>query len=394
MNSRILTFHSGSKPPVSKQKIVILGPAYPFRGGIADTNEAMARAFQRKGDEVTLVTFTVQYPDLLFPGKTQFSTDPSPHGLKIERWIHSFNPLNWISAARKINRLEPDVVIIRYWLPFLGPCFGSIARLLDKKIRVIGLTDNVIPHESRFMDKGFTKYFMSPCDGFMALSRSVLQDLESLSKKPATYFPHPINDQLPAPMEKAEARKLLGLDPQATYLLFFGFIRKYKGLDLLLEAMGDERLAKNDVRLVVAGESYDGMDEYHAIIEKHKMVDRIVLKIEFIPGEEVGLYFSAADLVTQTYRSATQSGITQMALHFDRPALITRVGGLDEFIVEGRTGLFSSVEPEDIARQIDRFLSQDAQQYIDAILVEKERFSWDAFVDHFKKYYQQSFSHG
>jgi len=377
---------------VSKQRIVIIGPAHPFRGGIADTNEAMARAFQRDGNEVTLVTFTVQYPDLLFPGKTQYSTDPAPAGLDIRRWIHSFNPFNWIAAARKIKGLNPDVVIIRYWLPFLAPCFGSIARLLPKRIKIIGLTDNVIPHEKRFMDALFTWYFMGGCNGFMALSSSVLKDLNALSKLPSTYFPHPINDQLPAPIDKQVARERLQLDAKGIYLLFFGFIRKYKGLDLLLEALGDERLASKGVQLIVAGESYGSMDEYFTIIERHKMEDRVVLKTEFIPSEDIGLYFSAADLVTQTYRTATQSGITQMALHFDRPALITRVGGLDEIIVEGRTGLFSTTDPADIAKQIDFFLTQDQNAYTDAIKVEKKRFSWDAFVGHFNTFYQESFT--
>ncbi|MEQ9186588.1 MAG: glycosyltransferase, partial [Cryomorphaceae bacterium] len=271
---------------MTKQKVVIIGPAHPFRGGIADTNEAMARAFQRGGSDVTLVTFTVQYPDLLFPGKTQFSTDPAPEGLDIRRIIHSFNPMNWISAAREIRRLNPDVVIMRYWLPFLAPCFGIIARLLPKKVTVIGLTDNVIPHEKRFMDAGFTWFFMRGCDGFMALSSSVLQDLRALSKLPSSYFPHPINDQLPPPIPKVDARELLQLEPDGIYLLFFGFIRKYKGLDLLLEAMGNEKLRQRGVKLIVAGESYDGMDEYHEIIARLGLEDRVMLKTEFIPSAD------------------------------------------------------------------------------------------------------------
>jgi len=376
---------------VTKPKIVIVGPAHPFRGGIADTNEAMCRAFIQAGHETELVTFTVQYPSMFFPGKTQFSNDQAPDGMKINRWIHSFNPFNWTGATQKILKLNPDVVIIRYWLPLMAPCLGSIALLLGKKVKIIGLTDNVIPHEKRMLDKLFTTYFMLGCDAFLALSKSVKKDIESLTDKPSSYFPHPINDQLGELIPKSESRQRLNLDQSGKYLLFFGFIRKYKGLDLLLEAMGDRRLAELNIKLIVAGESYESMDEYHQIIEKHGMKERVVLRNDFIPSEEVAAYFCAADLVTQTYRSATQSGITQMALHFNVPALITKVGGLDEFLIEGKTGLFSTVDPNNIADQIVRFFELDAMQFETSIKEEKKRFSWSAFVDHFNSFYTANF---
>ena len=376
---------------MTKPKIVIVGPAHPFRGGIADTNEAMCRAFIQAGHETELVTFTVQYPSMFFPGKTQFSNDQAPDGMKINRWIHSFNPFNWTGATQKILKLNPDVVIIRYWLPLMAPCLGSIALLLGKKVKIIGLTDNVIPHEKRMLDKLFTTYFMLGCDAFLALSKSVKKDIESLTDKPSSYFPHPINDQLGELIPKSEARQRLNLDQSGKYLLFFGFIRKYKGLDLLLEAMGDRRLAELNIKLIVAGESYESMDEYHQIIEKHGMKERVVLRNDFIPSEEVAAYFCAADLVTQTYRSATQSGISQMALHFNVPALITKVGGLDEFLIEGKTGLFSTVDPNNIADQIVRFFELDAMQFETSIKEEKKRFSWSAFVDHFNSFYTANF---
>jgi D-inositol-3-phosphate glycosyltransferase len=376
---------------IAKQKIVIVGPAHPFRGGIADTNEAMCRAFLQAGHQAELVTFTVQYPSLFFPGKTQFSIDRAPEGLTINRWIHSFNPFNWVASSQKILKLNPDVIIIRYWLPLMAPCLGSIALLLGKKVKIIGVTDNVIPHEKRMLDKLFTSYFMKGCDAFMALSKSVKKDIESLTQKPASYFPHPINDQLGALISKSEARKQLNIDQDGKYLLFFGFIRKYKGLDLLLEALGDPRLAAQNIKLIVAGESYESMDEYHQIISKYRMEDRVILKADFIPSEEVAAYFCAADLVTQTYRSATQSGITQMALHFNVPALITKVGGLDEFLIEGKTGLFSSVDPQNIADQIVHFFEMDAQGFEASIKEEKKKFSWAAFVDHFNSFYTANF---
>ena len=376
---------------VKQKKIVIIGPAHPFRGGIADTNEAMCRAFVKAGHDTQLVTFSVQYPNFLFPGKTQFNKGPAPNGVRIRRWIHSFNPINWLFAARRINKLNPDIVIVRYWLPYMAPCLGSIAFLLGKNIKIIGLTDNVIPHERRLLDSFFTKYFMASCDAFMALSQSVKRDIYTLSKKPSSYFPHPINDQLGEVISRKEARMKLDLDAHAKYLLFFGFLRKYKGLDLLLEALGDQRLANQKVNLIVAGESYESMDEYEDIIKKHHMEDRVILRNDFIPSEEIPAYFCAADLVTQTYRSATQSGITQMALHFNIPALITKVGGLDEFLIEGETGLFSTVDPQNIADQIVRFFNMDATAFEESIKEEKKRFSWYAFVDHFISFYSTNF---
>ena len=373
------------------QKVLIIGPAHPYRGGIADTNEAMCRAFSAAGWDAQLITFSVQYPNFLFPGKTQFSQDLAPSELKILRWIHSMNPFNWIAAARKINRLKPDVVIIRYWLPLMAPAFGAIAWLLQKSIRVIGLTDNVIPHEKRMMDSLFTKYFMSNCDGFMALSASVEKDLKSLTSKPCSYFPHPINDQLGERVAKEEARKKLGLDLNAKYLLFFGFVRKYKGLDLLLHAMASPVLADSEIKLIIAGEFYDDPAEYEKIISDAGLGDRIVLRNDFIPTAEVGSYFCAADLVTQTYRSATQSGITQMALHFEVPVLVTRVGGLDEFVVENRTGLFADPDPSSIANGIFKFFELDPKTLAEAIKIEKKRVSWQAFVAHFQLFVNQKY---
>lgn len=373
--------------------MVIVGPAHPFRGGIADTNEAMARAFLRAGHEVNLVTFTVQYPSLVFPGKSQFSDDPPPARLKIHRWIHSFNPFNWINAARKIKRLNADVVIIRYWLPLMAPCFGTIARLLGKRVKVVGLTDNVIPHEARALDRLFTRYFMSACDAFMALSEAVAGDLKRLSDKPSNHFPHPINDQLGALQEKSAARIALGLSNEPLYFLFFGFIRPYKGLDLLLEALGDERLKHEDVHLIVAGEAYEPLDRYLDLAKRMGIADRVHWFTDFIPNEQVPTYFGAADWVAQTYRTATQSGITQMALHFEVPALITKVGGLEEFVQEGKTGSFCKPEAAAIAQQIQQIVHNHGKvDYTPFIQEQKRRFSWDAFVSHFNQFISRTFT--
>lgn len=364
---------------------VIIGPAHPYRGGIADTNEAMARAFQVAGKQCAIVTFTLQYPSVLFPGKTQFSSDPKPDSLRIVRLINSLNPITWWRTARWINKHQPEVVVIRYWLPFLGPCFGFIASLIAKRTKVVGLCDNVIPHEHRAMDQRFTSYFMSKCDAFMALSKAVKSDLDTLSDKPNTYFPHPINDQLGPLVPKAKARERLGLDAAGKYILFFGFVRHYKGLDLLLRAMAESSIPA-DVKLIIAGEFYDDPATYHQLIDQLKLNDRVVLRNDFIPSEEVPNYFCAADLVTQTYRTATQSGITQMALHFEVPALVTRVGGLDEFVDEGKTGLFASTEPASIAASIAQFFQSDASEMQRHIQAAKKSYAWSSFVDHFYKF--------
>lgn len=375
---------------MQKQRIIILGPAHPYRGGIADTNEAMCRAMNNAGHDARLITFRVQYPDLLFPGKTQYSTDPKPDDLVIERWMHAFNPLDWSKVAKRIAALKPDVVLVRFWLPLMAPCLGTIARGLRKRgVKVIGLTDNVIPHEKRFLDKTLTRYFLHSCHAFMALSKAVESDLKALTPKPTTYFPHPINDQLGASTTMDEARQALNLDPDGRYLMFFGIVRKYKGLDILLRALAEPAIAALDLKLIVAGEFYDDPQEYRELIADLGLTERVILHNEFIPSERVKYYFCGADLVVQTYRSATQSGITQMALHFDAPVLVTRVGGLEEFVKEGVTGLFADPNPADVAQTVASFYDLDRSQLVESIRQEKKRFSWDAFVEHFSSFIQQ-----
>lgn len=370
----------------TKQRIIIIGPAHPYRGGIADTNEAMCRAFIRAGHDAEIITFSMQYPEFLFPGKTQYSTDPAPGDLKISRMINSLNPFNWISVASKIKSRKADVVIIRYWLPLMSPALGSIAHLIKGRVKVVGMTDNVIPHEKRALDSLFTKYFMSGCHAFMALSKSVKRDLESLTKKPSDYFPHPINDQLGDIVSKTEARQKLGLDLDQQYLLFFGFVRKYKGLDLLLNAMAEPALNSLHLKLIVAGEFYEDEAFYRDEINRLGLTDQVIIISDFIPASDVGLYFCACDLVSQTYRSATQSGITQMALHFEKPVLVTRVGGLDEFVFDNETGYFADVDAQSIAASIAKFFDGDTERMHESIKAQKGRFSWDEFVSRFETF--------
>ena len=314
---------------MSAKKVIIIGPAHPYRGGIANFNNSLADAFFKNGDDIEILSFKLQYPSFLFPGKTQFESSDPPKNIKIKSIINSINPFNWFNVAREINRKNPDFVIIRYWLPFMGPCLGSIARLLNKKIKILAITDNIIPHEKRFGDFFLTKYFVSSCDAFVTLSASVLEDLTQFTKsKNKKFTPHPIYDTFGEKIDKSVAKKNLELNINDKYLLFFGFVRKYKGLDLMLHAMSDQRIKDLGVKLIVAGEFYDNIDFYLDLINELDIDSNVILKSDFIDERDVKNYFCASDMITQTYRTATQSGVTQIAYHFERPMLVTDVGGL------------------------------------------------------------------
>ncbi len=363
-------------------KILIIGPAYPYRGGIADTNESLCRALLARGEDASIITFTVQYPEYLFPGKTQFSSEQKPGDLSIIRMINSINPVNWLTTARKINKINPDIVVFRYWIPFLSPALGTIARFLKKDIIKIALCDNVIPHEHFTGSNILTSYFIKSFDGFVTLSKAVLKELDQFTGKPRIYFPHPINDNLGEKIDRNEARKFLKLNPDGRYILFFGLVRKYKGLDLLLKAMGDDAIEKSNVKLIVAGEFYDSPEDYYDIIDEYNISDRVIIRNEFIPATEIKYYFSAVDLVTQTYHTASQSGVTQIAYNFDCPILVTDVGGLSETVLHNKTGYVTSKEPREIAKYIvDFFENKRYSLFSENIKAEKSKYSWDAFAE-------------
>lgn len=358
-------------------KILILGPAWPFRGGLAAYNERLAEELQRNA-EVEIWTFTVQYPNFLFPGKSQYATEPAPANLRIKRMINSVNPFNWWIMGRKIRQMAPDLIITKYWLPFMGPALGTLLRLGKKKTTsVVSILDNVIPHEKRPGDVLFTKYFLKPVDAFIAMSQSVLDDLKLFEpKKPVSLIPHPIYDNYGPAISKTAAREKLQLQQDKKYILFFGFIRQYKGLDLLIQAMADERL--KDVHLIVAGEFYEDATPYQQLLDKLQLGDRILMHTDFIANDDVKNYFCAADLVVQPYKSATQSGISQIAYHFEKPMVVTRVGGLIEMVPDNIVGFQCSPEPADIATAIEKFYTGNREaDMIDAIRIEKKKYSWD-----------------
>lgn len=367
-------------------KVIIIGPAYPLRGGLATYNERLARAYKEAGHEAEIVTFSLQYPDFLFPGQTQFSTDPAPQDLSIRPLINSVNPLSWLKTGLYLKKQKPDLVIFRFWLPFMGPALGTIARIIagNKHTRILAITDNVIPHEKRPGDWVFTKYFLSACHGFITMSKSVLEDLKKfVPEKPAVYQPHPLYDNFGESQPKTLAKTALKLNPETNYLLFFGFIRAYKGLDLLLEAMADERLARmKNVKLIIAGEYYEDAAPYEALIEKYQLEDRLIRATDFIPNSQVATYFSAADLIVQPYKNATQSGVSQIAYHFDKPMLVTDVGGLAELIPDGKVGYVTQPNAKAIADAIYDFYTSGREVYfIEQVKFYKQQFSWQAMLN-------------
>jgi D-inositol-3-phosphate glycosyltransferase len=359
--------------------ITIIGTAYPYRGGLAAFNERLAREFMNEGHSVTILTFTLQYPGFLFPGKSQFLEGPAPEGIKIERKINSVNPFNWLSTGCSIKKNKPDLLLFKYWLPFMAPCFGTISRIArsNRHTKVLCIFDNVIPHERRPGDKLFTKYFAGCLDGGIAMSQSVLDDLRLFRKDiPARLNPHPLFDNFGTLMGRGEAIAKLGLDPEFRYLLFFGFVRAYKGLDLLIEAFADDRLKNRKLKLIIAGEFYEESKPYKEMISKYNIKD-IILFERFINDEEVRIFFSAADLIVQPYKSATQSGVTQIAYHFEKPMLVTNVGGLKEIVPDGKCGYVVNTDPEEIANAITDFYENNRQEsFIKGIKIEKEKYLW------------------
>ena len=361
--------------------IIICGTAYPYRGGLASYNERLAKQFISDGDNVNILTFSLQYPGFLFPGKSQFSNTSAPEGLKIERIVNSINPFNWISVGRKIKKLKPDILIIKYWIPLMAPCFGTIARIAksNRHTKVISIFDNVIPHEKRPGDILLTRYFTSAIDGAVVMSKSVMTDLRIFRTGiPVHLNPHPLFDNFGSLVERDIALSKLGLDNDYSYLLFFGFIRAYKGLDLLIEAFSDEKLRNRNLKLVVAGEFYEDDLPYKALVKKYNLENDVIFFDRFIDDDEVSLFFSIADLVVLPYKNATQSGVTQIAYHFEKPMLVTDVGGLSEIVADGKCGYVVKPEAGFVSEAITDFFDNNrSEKFIIGIKEEKKKYAWD-----------------
>ena len=375
-------------------KIIIVGPAHPYRGGIAAFSDRLATEFVAEDVDVELYTVTLQYPSFLFPGKTQYSDAPAPENIKIFRKINSINPITWIKTAKEIRGKNPDIVIFAYWMSFFAPCYAKMAKIIskDKNTCCIGLVHNMMPHEKSILDKLFSPCFVKKMDAFVALSKSVLQDVSKLDKKdkPKQFSPHPLYDHYGDKEDKVMAMNSLYLDNNYNYILFFGLIREYKGLDLLLKAMADERIDNYPLKLIVAGEFYDKKEPYLQMIDNYQINDKVIICDKYIPDEEVKNFFNLADMVVQPYKSATQSGVTQVAYHFEKPMLVTDVGALREIVPDGKVGYVVEPDPVKIADAICDFYDNEREEFFENnVIEEKKKYEWSKMTETIMKLYKE-----
>jgi glycosyltransferase involved in cell wall biosynthesis len=375
------------------KKVVIIGPGHPLRGGLATFNQRLCKQFIDEGHTCSIYSFSLQYPSFMFPGTTQYSSEPAPPGIEIYSVINSIHPFNWWQVGNTLKKIKPDIILVRYWLPLMGPALGTILRQVkkNKHTRVIALTDNIIPHEKRPGDTAFTRYFLKTCDAFITMSEKVMKDLRLFEQtKPARLVNHPLYDNFGEAVPKAAARQHLGVSQEDKILLFFGFIRKYKGLDLLLEAMKivKERSQKSaiggqtsDIKLLIAGEFYDDAKGYQDQIKQLGIEDMLIQRTDFIADSEVKYYMCAADCVVQPYRNATQSGVTPLAYHFEKPMIVTNVGALPALVPHEQVGLVCEPEPASLAAAIIRYFEIGEQHFIPQLRQEKEKYSWHNLVE-------------
>jgi glycosyltransferase involved in cell wall biosynthesis len=369
--------------------VIIIGPAHPLRGGLATFDQRLAREFTSEGYDCAIYSFSLQYPSFIFPGTTQYSSEPAPPDIKIVTRINSVNPINWIRTGEELRKLRPDLIVVRFWLPLMGPALGTILRRVRKNrhTRIVAITDNIIPHEKRPGDRPFTRYFLQSCDAFITMSEKVLSDLRIFEKtKPARQVAHPLYDNFGEPVSKSAAREALRLktglsiEDRDKVILFFGFIRGYKGLDILLEAMADERIRAAGIKLLVAGEFYEDEKSYQEQIDQLNIRHALLLRTDFIPDSEVKDYLCAADAVIQPYRNATQSGVTPLAYHFEKPMIVSNVGGLPSLVPHEKVGLVAEPNATAFADAILRFYQLGENYFIPHLRAEKAKYSWSQLV--------------
>lgn len=371
-------------------KIAILSSFYPFRVGMAHLNTRLCVELS-KAHEVKAFSFTTLYPNFLFPGQTQFVSkdDPVPE-IRGERVLSSINPLSYVTTAKAINKYSPDVLIIPYWMSFLAPAFGVVCRLLKKSIKIVALVHNAIPHEKRFFDKSFAKFFFGRCDAFVVLSNSVEKDLKKIIPDARILLtPHPIFDHYVEKIDRKTACATLNIATNKKNILFFGLIREYKGLDLLIEAMS---FMSDDYQLVIAGESYEDFGKYQDLIGKSPLKSNIKVFEQYIPDEMVTILFSAADVLILPYKSATQSGVVAAAYQLETPIIATNVGALGHELYNAKTGLVApEVTADCIATTIRQFFSNPSKQaeYLTNIKNEKKRLSWENMAKSLESFFTE-----
>jgi glycosyltransferase involved in cell wall biosynthesis len=354
-------------------RIAIVGPVHPYRGGIAHFTEMTAEVLARRGHDVHLVSFSRQYPELLFPGRTQFEPDDEAPALvrNAPRVLDSINPVSWFRTGFHIRDIAPDAVLFQYWMPFFAPAYGVVARGLQRHYGIpsFALVHNALPHERHLFDATLSRYFLNICAGHVVMSDAVATDVRSLCDAPVRLeqIEHPVYERFGDPLPQREARARLGLSAESPVLLFFGFVREYKGLHVLLNALPQIREQLPDVRLVIAGEAYGDPERYQSIIREHGLNGIVDWHDGYVPSDDVPAYFSAADLVVQPYVTATQSGVAQIAFHFETPMVVTDVGGLAEVVPDGDAGYVVPPEsPEDLAAAVTQFFVDEQQDELKA----------------------------
>ena len=362
--------------------IAYLSTFYPLRGGIAQFNASLYRAFEKKAHEVKAFTFSRQYPQILFPGSSQYVTEQDvADKIPSTEILDTINPYTYFTTARAIRKFAPDLMLMKFWMPYFSPSLGTVARKVKKKSKVISILDNVVPHEKRPGDDALIRYFLKQNHGFIAMSEKVRNDLHTyLPHAPCILHPHPLYDHFGALADPVLSRKLLGVPEGKKVILFFGFIRDYKGLDILINAFSslDERYV-----LLIAGEVYGDFAPYEKLIRESGAGDRIIQHVRYINDGEVPQFFAAADVCVLPYKSATQSGITSIAFHFEKPVIATDVGGLKETIIHGETGLIAAKpDAELIAAEIRRYFDEGMQtKMLTALRANKEKLSWSGLAD-------------
>lgn len=372
----------------TNKQVIIVGPAHPLRpGGITTFNERLCKAFNENGYQCAIWSFSLQYPSFLFPGTSQFTDAPAPQGITIRSVINSINPFNWIKVGRQLRRSDANLIVVRYWIPLMGPCLGTILRFVSKKkgAKIICIADNVIPHEARPGDKQFTQYFVKPVDKFIVMSQQVLADLKQFTNKPAKLIPHPLYDNFGAKISQDDARKhltgtlQLTIQPNDKLLVFFGLVRHYKGLDILIDALAKTK--DTSIKLLVAGEFYDKSQPYFDQIQQLGLQERVIVNNQFIAESDVKYFICAADCVIQPYREATQSGVTPVAYHFEVPMIVTNVGGLPEMVPNNEVGLIAEPNANDIAIKIDQYFHMGKTHFLPYLLNYKQQLSWEVLVN-------------
>lgn len=376
------------------KRLIIIGPAYPLRGGPAVFNENLALHCIQSGIETEIISYSFQYPSFLFPGSSQLNASHAPKDhIKRSALIHTLNPISWWKTAKYIKKQKPDAILIRFWLPFFAPALGSIARMVRQKTRVLALTDNVFPHEKRIGDSILIRYFLKPCDGFLTMSQTVKQELEKLKvKQQIAITPHPLYETYGPPIDQKQARQTLQLPLDAEIVLFFGLIRPYKGLDLLIQAFNNCAEQLPQLYLLIAGECYEKPEPYSALIAQSAHKSRIIWHRQFIKDEAVPTYFCAANISAQTYRQATNSGVSMLAYYYQIPLLVTATGGLQDIVPHNKAGYCVPVDISKISEYLLLyFKNQMEPKFKQGIAIEREKYQWSVFLNALQSLYS-SFS--